>query len=461
MSVGGISGSFPYYPSGKVQNSILETFGCRSVYEADPSAVIQKEEDGIVAKSHYTEDEALWNQYMKQYRDSLKIVDGKLVVNGDPRNVLLGKVSREELEQYRLKLEQEGIGDEIDWRGVESDFKKMDINFDNAGYLNAKIDYIASRYTVLKDRIEKNYSGDEKEQQLLRLNEIMDSAKKTIIDSYSNSVGSFYEEYGHSGIKTELAESLRAGIDQRVSQYADHLQTSQSYAGLGDTTAKWLQQDDGYMAARLREDMEMYSGTSAQTEETGYTLKDLETAGVYAAECKERLDNPGVFWSDNEERLGLDLAVQGMKTDYLANQGNLSGNMQNLLQDTFQNYKNKYVDLLEQALKEKARGFNTPMKTNINREKAAAVYEYTMNQYRQSGDIPDAFTKGAKHARSIFEADFSDRAGTPGSYSAKYDWDNFFEQSKYTSVPKTDSLYEKYRRERAIKTNRTDAICAE
>lgn len=110
MSVGGISGSFPYYPSGKVQNSILESVGCKSVYEADPSAVIRKEEDGIVAKSHYTEDEALWNQYMKQYRDSLKIVDGKLEVNGDPRNVLLGKVSREELEQYRLKLEQEGIG---------------------------------------------------------------------------------------------------------------------------------------------------------------------------------------------------------------------------------------------------------------------------------------------------------------------------------------------------------------
>ena len=176
---------------------------CKSVYEADPSAVIRKEEDGIVAKSHYTEEEALWNQYMKQYRDSLKIVDGKLVVNGDPRNALLGKVSGEELEQYRLKLEQEGIGDDIDWRGVESDFKKMDVNFDNAGYLNTKIDYIASRYAVLKDRIEKNYSGDEKEQQLLRLNEIMDSTKKTIIDSYGDSIGNFYEEYGHSGTKAE------------------------------------------------------------------------------------------------------------------------------------------------------------------------------------------------------------------------------------------------------------------
>ena len=354
MSIEGISGSLPYYSSGKVRNNFQESSGCKSVYEADPSAVIRKEEDGIVAKSHYTEDEALWNQYMKQYRDSLKIVDGKLVVNGDPRNVLLGKVSGEELEQFRLKLEQEGIGDDIDWRGVESDFKKMDVNFDNAGYLNTKIDYIASRYAVLKDRIEKNYSGDEKELQLSRLNEIMDNTKKTIIDSYGDSVGNFYEEYGHSGTRAELAESLSKGIDQRVAQYEDHLQSSESYASLGDTTAKWLQQDDGYMAARLREDMEVSGGTSAQSEESGYTLKDLEVAGVYAAECKERLDNQGVFWSDNEQRLGLDLAVQGMKTDYLANQGNLSGNMQNLLQDTFQNYKDKYVDLLEQMLKEKA-----------------------------------------------------------------------------------------------------------
>ena len=153
MNIGGVSGSQPYYTSGQVRSGSGSWIECKSVYEADPSAVIRKEEDGIVAKSHYTEDEALWNQYMKQYRDSLKIVDGKLVVNGDPRNALLGKVSGEELEQYRLKLEQEGIGDDIDWRGVESDFKKIDINFDNAGYLNTKIDNITSRYAVMKDLI--------------------------------------------------------------------------------------------------------------------------------------------------------------------------------------------------------------------------------------------------------------------------------------------------------------------
>ncbi len=446
MGIGGVLGNQPYYTSGQVRSGSYNLVECKSVYEADPSAVIRKEEDGIAAKSHYTEKEALWNQYMKQYRDSLKIVDGKLVVNGDPRNVLLGKVSGEELEQYRQKLEQEGIGDDIDWRGVESDFKKMGINFDNVGYLNTKIDYIASRYAVLKDRIEKNYFGEEREQQLSRLNEMMDSAKKTIVDSYGDSVGNFYEEYGHFGAKTELMESLSKGIHQRVSQYEDHLQKSESYASLGDTTAKWLQQDDGYMAARLREDMEGWVGMSVQIEETGYTLQDLETAGVYGAECRGRLDNQGVFWSDNEQRLGLDLAVQGMKTDYLTKRGNLSKKLQNLLQDTFQNYKNTYVDLLEQTLKEKAARFFTPMKTGIDRKEVSGVYEYTMNQYHQSGDMLDAFMKGAKHAQSSFESKFLDRAGSPGSYWAKYEWDNFFDRSQYTGMAKDDTMEEKYRK---------------
>lgn len=96
-------------------------------------------------------------------------------------------------------------------------------------------------------------------------------------------------------------------------------------------------------------------------------------------------------------------------------------------------------------LKEKAARFDTPMKTRVDRKEIAAVYEYTMNQYRQSGDILDAFTKGARQARSLFEVNFSDRAGNPGSYSAKYDWDNFFDQSKYTSTAKVDSLFEKYK----------------
>ena len=49
------------------------------------------------------------------------------------------------------------------------------------------------------------------------------------------------------------------------------------------------------MAARLREDMEVSGDTSVRAGETGYTLQDLEVAGVYAAECKERLDNQGHF----------------------------------------------------------------------------------------------------------------------------------------------------------------------
>ncbi len=483
MNIGRLSGGLPY-TFGQGWKNALETSGCKTVYDANPSAIIRKNPDKIVAKSHYTEDEALWNQYMKPYRDALKIVDDQLVVNADIRHlapyILTKTIPSEELESFQRKLEQEGIGDEIDWWGVKYDFQDMDINFRNAGYLNTRIDYIASRCAVLKDRIERNYFGEEKEQQLSKLNEILDHTKKTMIDSYCGSVGNFYEECGYSEAKTEMAESLSKGIDQRISQYEEHLQQSESYAALRNTTVRWMQQDDGYMAARLREDMNAYDRVSTQTsstktEEMAYTLQDLEIAGIYSAECQEQLDNQGgTFWSDNEQRIGLDLAVQGMKTDYLAKHAGLSNNMQNLLQNTFQSYKDNYIDTLEQMLKEKAKQFFTPFKTSVNREEINEVYTYTMMQYRQSGNILDAFTQGAKQARSIAEAKFygygrqyHQAENIPDiftqeswakfeelffekeenrDYSAKHDWDNFFVPSDYTRFTKEDSMYVKYQK---------------
>ena len=393
MSINGISGSLPYFHmagrTGRIASAM--TAGCSSGYDAKSWAVLQKEEDRIVSKTHYTEEDALWNQYGKQYRDSMKIVDGKVVVTGDPWNYLAKRVPEEELEAYRQKLEQEGLGDEIDWRGVESDFQNMEVDFTNAEHLITKIDYIESRYAVLKERIEQNSSGEEKEQQLSRLEEIMDRTKQTLMDSYSDSIGNFYEEYGYSGAKKELAQSLSFGIDQRIAQYEEHLQQSDTYAALREETAGWLQQDDGYMAARLREDLSVHSGASRQTETTGYTLQDLETAGLYAAECRERLDKQGAFWSDNEQRMGLDLAVQGMKTDYLSRHGGLSRNMQDLLQDTFQNYKRKYTDLLEQKLREDAAKFSTPLKDRLDHGAVPAVRGYSRRLYQRGQAGADGF----------------------------------------------------------------------
>ena len=48
MNIGGVSGSQPYYTSGQVRSGSGSWIECKSVYEADPSAVIRKEEDGIV-----------------------------------------------------------------------------------------------------------------------------------------------------------------------------------------------------------------------------------------------------------------------------------------------------------------------------------------------------------------------------------------------------------------------------
>ena len=88
----------------------------------------------------YTEHDALMNQYMKQYR----FEEGKPM-----RLCAPGMVSDEKLENFRKELNENGLGEDIDWRGVIEDFCSMDIRFGNVERLETKADYIASRLSLI------------------------------------------------------------------------------------------------------------------------------------------------------------------------------------------------------------------------------------------------------------------------------------------------------------------------
>ena len=49
---------------------------------------------------------------------------------------------------------------------VESDFVQIGIGFGNVERFEQKADYVASRYAVLKDRIESQFTGEKKESEI-------------------------------------------------------------------------------------------------------------------------------------------------------------------------------------------------------------------------------------------------------------------------------------------------------
>lgn len=61
---------------------------------------------------------------------------------------------------------------------MDADFVQMGVGFDNAGHFEQKVDYLASRYAVLKERIQTQYTGDKQESEIQSCNNFTAQQKK-------------------------------------------------------------------------------------------------------------------------------------------------------------------------------------------------------------------------------------------------------------------------------------------
>ena len=307
-------------------------------------------------REHYTEEDALMNQYMKQYRlDFIQIGDSFELDPSKPVRLMTeDQVSQESLDAFRAQLEANGLGEEIDWRGVQEDFLNMDIRFDNAQRFETKVDYLASRYAVLKDRIQTQYTGEKLEQEMQTLDQLYTKAKEELATSYADNIGGFYEGMGQSGVSGDMRESVLAAIDSKADAYSAYLAEHDIYADITDPGKQWLKQDDGYMAAKLREHAAAPSaGTPAAPAASNpapYSTDDLAFAAVYAKALSEQIKKPE--WDtyaiqNSDADLGKYLAQQYQSlTDGMEHAG-ISDQLSALLKDSFKPFMDQFLDALD------------------------------------------------------------------------------------------------------------------
>ena len=311
-------------------------------------------------RTSYTEKDALLDQYMKQFRINGRIEGDKFVWDSSkPAGICLAsQVSEAELERFRQELNEKGLGDEIDWRGVESDFVQMNVGFDNIERLETKADFLASRYAVLKDRIEKQYTGDEQKQEMQKLEEIYSKEKERMADSYGDTIGKFYEGLGQTGVSEEMRNSVLAMIDKKAAAYEEHLAQT-DYIQLDGSSDQWLKQDDAYMAARLRESFLASKegqgfGKQESNEQALYDIKDLSFAGVYAKSLSGQLKRPDMVWSTSKSdyELGAFFANQRVAEQRKIESADISSKLADMLHKTYEPFMEKFMDALDQTLDE-------------------------------------------------------------------------------------------------------------
>lgn len=411
---------------------------------------------GVSSETTYTKEDAVIYQYNRQYDINFTIdelASGKAEVKGfglpnSEDNAAFLKA----VETFRHSLEKNGLGNEINWDSVQYDFSSTDVGLNTVDQFSNKADYIASRYAVLQDRIHTDYSGAELEEQMDKLNTLFSKAKELLADSYVDVVGSFLEENGIGDETANLRDSIDTGINNRVKEYSDYILSNRNYAEINSDSDKWLLQDDGYMAAQLREKMDtpVVEKTSEELKTAVYSLRDLEVAGIYVQQTSkqyESLEHTGFI--RNEESIGLDLAVQSMKTDYLTKNSGISNKMASLINRTFDGYMENYLEKIDEQLKKDANHSMIPnskqLYAPLDHSAVYDVYQYTMDQYQKSSDMLQALVSGAQYGKEQYDKKVdSSMARYQSNILNIYTWNNFFQSSQDNHYALNMSDLQKY-----------------
>ena len=343
----------------KPSSGQMQAMGSPSYTWAAPDSRLQAELLPPSEQLSYTEEDALINQYMKQSRiDGYFDGDTFVRTSSEPVKLILkDDIAKADLEKFRGELAEKGLGADIDWRGVQEDFVQIGVGFDNIERFEQKADYLASRYAVLKDRIQTQYTGEQQEAELQRLEQIYTEAKEEMANTYAESIGGFFEDLGQSGAAEDMRNSVSALVDQKANAYTGYIENNRDYVSITDPDKQWLKQDDAYMAAQLRQ-----SASSAElqkqpvNEQAPYDGKDLAFAGIYAKTLSQQLQNPTWNVNESDAALGQHLAEQYGALKTSAGSAGISEKLSNMLNSSFDPFMDRLMDSLD-ALIDQNRGW--------------------------------------------------------------------------------------------------------
>lgn len=403
-----------------------------------------------VDRPDYTKEDAINKQWKKM--NTMNILDAlegtvdtsnrglsaKDVERQIKKGDLLDEVSDIDLRMLQFELSglefEEGRG----YRSVDS------------GELYKNVEYLASRYVAMEDKIKTVCTGAEQIERLNRLNKMYMETLEKVAKSYSEIVGGILEDYGVSGEKEKIYQSFKSGVDQQVVEYRMFLKQDHRLTGSEDTENAWLLKDDEYIAAMLRK--QNLISEAGLSKEGAYSLWELDVLGQYVSSLST-MEAKAVTYEMTEERLGLDLAMLAMKTDVLCKEKNVGSVLNTTLKETLNGYLNIFLDRFNQKLEINRRNplIEADIQGNaeLNKESVWKVYNKTIEQYRISESGMEALIKGAEYGRSQYlkRMELENLEDIYRYKNSSFYWIDFFEnllERRTNSYEKEGNAYEQY-----------------
>lgn len=291
--------------------------------------------------------------------------------------------TQEEIKDYLVCLRRDGLSGQIDWQGFAAELRSFqDMPPEE---LTASLNYVASRYVSVRDKLMRNFTGSKLAEQESELKNIWATEVAGLVDGYAN----FLQiNLGASDLDAQAVRvSLDALIEQKIDTYCTMVgQTNTDAAQVGPDSI-WICNHDAYMATRLREAVVSDKANSIPARGV-YSIQDLIVAGQIAQTYRFEIEGAYAGWR-NEAQLALNLAFADMKEETLIQQNLVSEKMAAFLRDSRSQGHSvaleavgMYLDYQKDSgLSGESESANTGVDCSIFR----GIYDAVLSDYHQNG----------------------------------------------------------------------------
>lgn len=364
-----------------------------------------------------------------------------------------GPTKEEVINAYMQDLRQNGLSGDVDFSILTRELDSFKATTPEE--LEDGLNYMASRYVAVLDKLDRNFSGEELTSQRAKLEEIYQAGKAGMIDGYTKLL---QDNLGLSDSDAQaVRDSLSSIFAEKEDAYRSTLKQVHEVVAQTGPDSVWLKNHDTYIASQLRA-----AATLGQSE-ARYSVQDLTAAGKIAEDYRTEIDGAS-SGGRNEVTLALNLSMADMKAEAMISKGLVSDSMAALLRGSrAQGYENALAALDRTlAQRESHRAIGEPKGTYapVDSTVFQGIYDAIMSAYHQNnGDAAKAIQAGVSAgekltAQAAVRAPKAARWGismkhylqefynSPGEYETSL-WNNQLFNLVDTSKPR-QSTYQKY-----------------
>ncbi|MEF9935138.1 MAG: hypothetical protein RSA01_02515 [Clostridium sp.] len=297
--------------------------------------------------------------------------------------------------EFINNVEKNGISKDINWGSLKLDLYNINPGGLEGNNFNKNIEFLSSKYVVLKEQINRDFKGDELMVQMEKLDSLFEGAVERLSNSIADQVGAFFDKNGSSGDRDKVYTSVKAIYSAEVDGFSRYISNNSDYANIQNTKDKWLERDSYYMASKLRE-----SCNQPNVEEVkgSYSKSEVSLMATFVDTLKKGVSN-GSGFAPSEESIGLQMGLASIKTSILLESNNLSKDITSKIKLAQSNYFNSVLDEYDKRYEE-AKKMPGSLKeySKVNREAVYNVSKFIIDKYSTNNDVVSVMVQGIDYA---------------------------------------------------------------